>query len=577
MKRRLAFLMWIALCAVIGVARADAPDTLLASRVLALDAELHALEHAAQASASELGVFVGAAAPELRLRKLSLRIDDREAVTYEYADVEWDAIESGGLHAALLLPLEPGTHRLRVELFARTLDAGPTDPRAVGRLDRSITLAPGQTLIALTLTEPSVKRGTLQMRNASSAELWPDAARFWIDSDRPYAAAKLLMRLQARQDPAFTGEGPALLAQAFARFAGKRPAETPLAADGATVSDFNAAITAARAGDLARLDALGSIKARGEAQWSLRDRANLLLGYAHLQHGDGDAALEALGRVRSPGPHGNAALLGFGWAFLVQAPGAATTPSSPIPILSLDRPAFATLVVHRPGHVPSEKERRKRLERALVPWTELIGRDPLDLDAQEGSLALAWALDQLGTGTQSHVYYQRAVDQLETARTLLDRAMAHVAEGRAADAVAQGQNDGRSGWRAWLSDLPYADDTAYLRHLLADDRFVAALDDYRAARLLRDEIDGCVLRAGQLPAATAMSSALGATAERVRAAEQSARVTFDRAALDALRAHKRQTDRYLVEARLAMARHFDSAPLPEIERKRASGPNGGAS
>lgn len=545
-----------------------APDSLLTTRVLALEASLDALERDAAPAASELGVFIGAAAPELRLRKLSLRIDDREAVVYEYADSEWDAIQAGGLHPALMLPLEPGAHRLRAELFARTLDAGPTDPRAVGRLDRSITVAPGQNLIELTLTEAGVDRGALQLRTASGTELWARAARFWNEADRPYVAARLLMRLQARRDPAFAAEGPALLAESLARFGGHAPSPAPAPA-AAPVADFNAAIDAARGGDLAKLETLGSLKARGEAQWSLRDRANLLLGYAHLQRGESDPALDAFGRVRSPGPQGNAALLGFGWAFLVQAPTPAVGLRPASPALGAARPMFATLVARQAINAAPDKDRRKRLERALVPWTELIGRDPLDLDAQEGSLALAWAMDQLGTGTQAHVYYQRAADQLESARTLLDQAMEHVASGRAADAVAAGQNDSRIGWRAWLSDLPYADETAYMRHLLADDRFVSVLDSYRAARLLRDEIDGCARRAQALPAAASLMPSIAAAAERARAAEQPARIAFDRTALDALRARKQQTERYLVEARFAMARHFDSAPSPEVELKRA--------
>jgi hypothetical protein len=569
MKSRFAPLMFAALCATAGAAHGQAPDTLLATRVLALDAELHALEHAAQSAPAELGVFIGAAAPDLRLRKLSLRIDDFEAFTYEYADAEWDAIQAGGLHPAQLLQLDAGAHRLRVELSARTLDAGPTDPRAVGRIDQTITLAPGQTLIELTFTEAGARRSTLQLRTASGAELWPRAARFWTDADRPYAAARLLTRWQARHDAAFAGEAPMLLAQSLARFGGQ--ASAPAATtDVAPVADFNAAIAATRGGDLTPLESLGSINARGEAQWSLRDRANLVLGYAHLQRGDGDPALEAFGRVRSPGPNGNAALLGFGWAFLVEAPspGVGMRPASPA--LAIERPAFSTLIERQEINAAPDKDRRKRLERALVPWTELIGRDPLDLDAQEGALALAWALDQLGTGTQAHVYYQRAAEQLESARTRLDQAMAHVADGRAADAVALGQTDERSGWRAWLSDLPYADDTAYMRYLLADDRFVAALDHYRAARLLRDEIDGCARRLQDLPAAASLAAAVAATADRARATEHVARVAFDRAALDGLRARKQRTDRYLVEARFAMARHFDSAPPPEVELKRAS-------
>jgi hypothetical protein len=545
-----------------------APDAGLTTRVLALDAELDALEQAATPGASELGIFIGAAAPGLRLRKLGVRVDDRDVVIHEYADAEWEAIQAGGLHLALLLPLEPGTHRLRAELFARTLDAGPTDPRAVGRIDQSITMAAGRTLIELTLTEAGADRGTLQLRTASGTELWPRAARFWADADRPYEAARLLTRLQARHDPAFAGEGPSLLADSLARFGGHALSPAP-ALLAAPVDDFNAALDAARGGDLSHLDALGSVKARGEAQWSLRDRANLLLGYAHLQRGESDPALDAFGRVRSPGPHGNAALLGFGWAFLVQpsAPGVGLRPASRVP--GVERPVFASLIARQQINAPPDERRRKLLERALVPWTELIGRDPLDLDAQEGSLALAWAMDQLGTGTQAHVYYQRAADQLESARTRLDQAMEHVASGRAADAVAAGQNDRNSGWRGWMSDLPYADDTAYMRYLLADDRFVAVLDSYRAARLLRDEIDSCARRAQLLPAAASLMPSIAVAAEGAHAAEQSSRIAFDRTALDALRARKQQTERYLAEARFAMARHFDNAPPPEIELERA--------
>ena len=567
------------LAALCGAARAQAPDAMLATRVLALDAELHALERSAQPSPAELGVFIGANAPELRLRKLSLRIDEREAVVYEYADTEWDAIQAGGLHPALLLPLDAGAHRLRLELFARTLDAGPTDPRAVGRLDQTITLAPGQTLYEISMTEGGFgSGGPLQVRTAPGAELWPRAARFWNEADRPYAAARLLMRLQARQDPAFAGEGSQLLAQSLAQFVGQA-APPGIATDtiAAPVSDFNAAVEAARAGDFSRLDTLGSLKARTEAQWALRDRANLVLGHAHLQRGEEEPALDAFGRVRSPGPHGNAALLGFGWAFLVQAPAPGVGMRPPSPALGTERPAFATLIAREEINAPPDKERRKRLERALVPWTELIGRDPLDLDAQEGALALAWAMDQLGTGTQAHVYYQRAADQLESARSLLDQAMEHVASGRAADAIAAGQNDDRSGWRAWLSDLPYADPTAYLRYLLADERFVAVLDRYRAARLLHDEVERCARRADALPAASTLAPSLADAAARARVAERAARVNLDRTALDVLRARKRQTDRYLVEARFAMARHFDSAPPPEIELKRAASGHGGAS
>lgn len=556
-------------CALLFVCGAAAADTLLPMQLLALDSRISLLE-LQEAPAAELGIFVGSRHEALRLRRIALRVDDRDPVVYEYGEAEWEAIAAGGLHPALLMPLEPGPHRLRLELFARTLDAGPTDPRAVERLDQAIVLGPGQTLVEVTMAQQGFGRRALDVRTATAdagATLWQRAARFWLDADRPYASARLLSRLQARGIAA-QGSGE-LLAESLARLSG-RAAGAPSAA--AALASFNAAVDAAPGTeDLAALEAIGAQKARTAADWMLRDRANLLLGYAGLRTGHGKAALQAFARVRSPGPLGNAALLGFGWAFLVpEAPVEAGT-LAPSPALD-GRPAFIAAIAARvvnertPG-----KSRRKALERALVPWTELIGRDPLDLDAQEGALALAWALDQLGTGAQAHSYYERAARQLEIARSQLVQAMEHVAGGLAAHAVAAGQNDEHSGWRVWLADLPYAAETGYLKYLLADDGFVASLDAYRRARLLRDELARCEKRIEAVPASAQLRDAVQAALARAQTSEHAARRAFERGALDLLGARKRQTERYLVEARFALARHYDSAraPTPVAEGDRS--------
>jgi len=546
-----------------------AADALLPMQVLSLDSQISLIERN-EGPAAELGVFIGSEPNELRLRKVSLRIDDHEPTIYEYGEAEWNAIAIGGLHPALLMQLEPGTHRLRLELFARTVDAGPTDPRAAERLDQAIEIPAGQTLIELTMAQQRFGKNSLGVRQVNGADgsgMWQRAARFWLDADRPYAAARLLTRLQSR---GMAQDGGTLLSESLARLSGRGVSSSIPAA---TLASFNAAVGAGAGQNLVALELIGAQKAKTLADWTMRDHANLLLGYAYLRAGNGPSAIEAFSRVRSPGPYGNAALLGFGWSFLVPESGVAAG-TRPMSAAFDGRPVFITAIERRVINKGPDEDRKKALERALVPWTELIGRDPLDIDAQEGALALAWALDQLGTGAQAHTYYERAAKQLELARAQLEEAMAHVGSGRAANAVATGQNDESSGWRVWLADLPYADDTGYLKYLLADDGFVAVLDQYRGARLLSDELARCEKRLEAVPASEDLSNAVQAAMVRAQASEKVARMAFERRALDLLRARRLQTERYLVEARFAIARHYDSAPPPETELKRGSSSNG---
>lgn len=557
------FACWILALGAAVLPVAQAADALLASQVLALDRELHALERAAAPKAA-LQIFVGSQADALRLRSVKLRVDDLEPTVYEYAEPEWEALAAGGLHPALSLDLPPGAHRLRVELYGRGLDAGPSDPRAVEHLDQRIELAPGTTAVELAMTQQRFGRSGLLLRESREASrALSRGAQFWLAADRPWLAARLLSRAAGDVDSE-------MLAASMARLSGQRAPS----AQASAVDRFEAALAAAGRGDPQALGLIAAADAETEAAWSMRDHAHLLLGYAHLRQGDGERALEALAQVRSPGPQGNAALLGFGWAFLVQP--ATQGALAPSPALS-ERPAFARLidarVIQAPRDKDAQQERREALERALVPWAELIGRDPLDLHAQEGALAVAWALDQLGTGAQAHVYYERAAHQLETARAQLDLAMRHVGSGAAAQALARSQRDASSGWRAWLADLPYADDTAYLKYLLADPATVVAVDDYLAARLLHDEIEDLATRLAALPAQdaqAALATRLQAARSRAQALEQPARAAFERRALEQLQARKQHTERYLVEARFAMARHFDSAPPPETEIVRGA-------
>ena len=115
----------------------------------------------------------------------------------------------------------------------------------------------------------------------------------------------------------------------------------------ASYAKFNLGVALVRTGNVeaasAILDELGDLNPYNEELTSLRDKANLALGYSLLQNGQPLAAKEPLQRVRLEGPFSNKALLGVGWA-------------------------------------DAEVENYRR---ALVPWMELRGRDLLDSAVQE--------------------------------------------------------------------------------------------------------------------------------------------------------------------------------------------------
>ena len=128
---------------------------------------------------------------------------------------------------------------------------------------------------------------------------------------------------------------------------------------------FNLGVALVRAGDTARgrqfLEQVGTMQAANEEQASLRDRANLALGFALLQQQGGDDPAAALSRVRLDGPFTNKALLALGWA----------------------------------------EANANRPDRALVPWLELQQRRLLDASVQESLIAVPYAYVKLASNGQA--------------------------------------------------------------------------------------------------------------------------------------------------------------------------------
>jgi hypothetical protein len=280
------------------------------------------------------------------------------------------------------------------------------------------------------------------------------------------------------------------------------------------------------------------------------------------------------GRVRSPGPCSNTALLGLGWALLapsgtgqdpLTAPAVADAqaPLRRIPVLLQPQLTddIAKLKREEPYRLrQASPQEEQALRGALVPWTELIGRDPLDPAVQEGMIAIPYALNHIGSYGEAREYFERAVRLLEAADGQLDQAMQRVNDGRMIQALSwhEAPDRGWSWWLAtypkehwWLADDPHqpmaAPETFYLQHLMADDAFRATMQDFHDLRLLGEALDG--LEGG------------GALRPRVDAAAAAQAAQLRGLALAELRREQAHTRMYLGEARFALA-HANEPPPP---------------
>ena len=211
----------------------------------------------------------------------------------------------------------------------------------------------------------------------------------------------------------------------------------------ANYAKFNLGVALVRGGRVdeatAILEQLGRIDPWNEETKSLRDKANLALGYAYLQSNQPTAAKKPLQRVRLDGPFSNKALLGVGWA-------------------------------------DAENE---NFRRALVPWMELQDRDLLDPAVQESMLAIPYAMAKLDSIGQSADHYLNAIEAFYEESNRIDQAIYRIESGEfVSEFLAQDPLD-TSGWSWKLDRLPETAESRFLFHLLATHRFQEGMKNYR--------------------------------------------------------------------------------------------------
>jgi tetratricopeptide (TPR) repeat protein len=222
----------------------------------------------------------------------------------------------------------------------------------------------------------------------------------------------------------------------------------------AVFARFNLGVALVRSGDSAQgrmlLESVGNQPAVSEEQRSLRDRANLALGFALLQERSGEAAAAALSRVRLDGPYTNRALLGLGWA----------------------------------------ETDAERPDRALVPWLALRDRPLLDSSVQESLLAVPYAYARLASNGQAAQHYRQAVQSYVRESGRIDESIAAIERGGFLDAIlATSPRGGDVGWFWQLKQVPDAPHTRYLYHLLASHEFQEGLKNYRDLRIMQVNLE----------------------------------------------------------------------------------------
>jgi hypothetical protein len=217
------------------------------------------------------------------------------------------------------------------------------------------------------------------------------------------------------------------------------------------IARFNLGVAWIRAGEATRgqalLDQVGRTPAADEETRSLRDRANLALGLAAMQAGAPAQAHAVLQRVRLQGAQSGPALLADGWA-----------------AAALQQP-----------------------RQALVPWTELAGRDDADAAVWEARIALPYALAEAGAEGPALRGYEQALADFAQQDAALSASMAAVRSGAMAEALLALNPSERPTAFTGIAHLPQLPQLPHARQLapvLASTEFQEAFKNLRDLHFL---------------------------------------------------------------------------------------------
>ncbi len=328
---------------------------------------------------------------------------------------------------------------------------------------------------------------------------------------------------------------------------------------------FNLATRTSNPANRLLLDRLGQLTMQDPCGWAVRDQANLVLGYWHLRNQQPAEAETAFSRIRLTGPAANAGRLGLGWAQISPGhsnPGSA--PQLPQELGQLLRPREGDALAEarrstpfRTAHGVANGALEERLQRALIPWTEMIGADPLDPSVQEAMLAIPYALTHLGAHEDA---LQRLNDSTSALQTLASHLRAAQNREDLGSTLVDGQQNGWEGWtpgitrtggsRWWRqSQLP---ETFYLERLLQSGSLNTDLSHCT-------DLDNAIQLLNTL-ATNRDDNQREALLSALTVAKSACRQRVQQTALSILTEWASTVDKYLAESRLALARLHDVTP-----------------
>ncbi|MBI3545924.1 MAG: hypothetical protein HY081_04935 [Gammaproteobacteria bacterium] len=216
---------------------------------------------------------------------------------------------------------------------------------------------------------------------------------------------------------------------------------------------YNLGVALIKAGDVeagtALLEKLGVKQVEGEEMLSLKDKANVAIGYAFLRDNAPARAQTYLEKVRLDGLMSNKALLGMGWAHSAQG----------------------------------------QHDKSLVPWAELQKRNVIDAAVQESLLAVPYGLGKLGAFTQSLEHYEGAIAVYTQEMARIDDSISAIRSGKMIEGVLQHDTESEMGWFWRMREIPNAPESRYLLHLMAGHDFQEGLKNYRDLRFLLRNLD----------------------------------------------------------------------------------------
>lgn len=217
---------------------------------------------------------------------------------------------------------------------------------------------------------------------------------------------------------------------------------------------FNLAIALYRLGKVAEaqaaLNAVGAMNAVDQEMQDLKDKANLLLGYAALDASQAENATIYFKRLKLDGMHSNQGLLGLGRAYSA----------------------------------------KNEHEKSLVPWMELIERDPSDPAVQDALMAVPFALGQLEAYKQSLEYYEKAMRLFQQEINNINTAAEAVSGGKLIEGLIRAQS-GESVSGLWTEEMVLnTPEGRYLWPLLTQYEFRETLFNYQRLRVSLGKLEG---------------------------------------------------------------------------------------